>query len=502
MVPRAAARPRPTPAPARGYLRASAATTATSCGRSSSAGRPTGGTSCAEASASRRRARRGGPGRSSNRGHARSTSFRGRVMFPIFDVDGQAGRRSEAGSCPAADGPEVQELVGGPALLKRRVLYGLNWAKEDDRRQGEVIVCEGYTDVIGFHQAGVPRAVATCGTALTDEHLQLAQELRPPDRPGLRRRRRRAGARPSGSTSGSSRYELDVPCSRCPPGADPGELGASDPDRAAPGRGRGHAVPRLPGRPGARRGRHLSTAEGRARAAERGLGVDRRAPERAGPRPVPDAGGGSRLPSVSPTEQRRVASPGRARPVARPATRRPPVGGRASPRSRRPPGAGLTEPPGDGAEPRGDRRPVRGLEALRLADRTRPGRYRTGWRARRAACSPTRSTSTAPTEALLGAPTPARGASTARRPRGRGRPAAAPRGGGRDRRCRCRRRAGHPGRGCRRVAPRSTPRSAAIDANARSQWRGRSHQVDGMGEGAHARSSPIAIGASKRWISW
>ena len=42
---------------------------------------------------------------------------------------------------------------------------------------GEVIVCEGYTDVIGFAQAGMPRAVATCGTALTEEHVRLLKRF-------------------------------------------------------------------------------------------------------------------------------------------------------------------------------------------------------------------------------------------------------------------------------------------------------------------------------------
>ncbi|NET83437.1 MAG: toprim domain-containing protein, partial [Moorea sp. SIO1F2] len=41
----------------------------------------------------------------------------------------------------------------------------------------EVIVCEGYTDVIGFARAGVPRAVATCGTALTEDHVRLLRRF-------------------------------------------------------------------------------------------------------------------------------------------------------------------------------------------------------------------------------------------------------------------------------------------------------------------------------------
>ena len=51
------------------------------------------------------------------------------------------------------------------------MLYGLNWVKGDVVTADEAIVCEGYTDVIGFAKAGVPRAVATCGTSLTEEHF-------------------------------------------------------------------------------------------------------------------------------------------------------------------------------------------------------------------------------------------------------------------------------------------------------------------------------------------
>ena len=53
------------------------------------------------------------------------------------------------------------------------MLYGLNWAKAEIGARDEVVICEGYTDVMGFALAGVPNAVATCGTALTEQHVQL-----------------------------------------------------------------------------------------------------------------------------------------------------------------------------------------------------------------------------------------------------------------------------------------------------------------------------------------
>src|SRR6202022_259819 len=64
-----------------------------------------------------------------------------------------------------------------PIYQKSRLLYGLNWAKAEVVARGDVIICEGYTDVMGFALAGAPNAVATCGTALADEHFQVLKNL-------------------------------------------------------------------------------------------------------------------------------------------------------------------------------------------------------------------------------------------------------------------------------------------------------------------------------------
>ncbi|MGH9018834.1 MAG: DNA primase, partial [Acidimicrobiales bacterium] len=113
-----------------------------------------------------------------NRGGRRQDAFRGRVIFPIFEPSGKAialggrilpGRATGAGG----DGPKYKNSQDGPIYAKRRVLYGLNWAKADVVASGEVIVCEGYTDVIAFFGAGLPRAVATCGTALGEDHFRV-----------------------------------------------------------------------------------------------------------------------------------------------------------------------------------------------------------------------------------------------------------------------------------------------------------------------------------------
>ncbi len=106
-------------------------------------------------------------------------SFRARVMFPIIDTSNRPvafGGRILPGSPDPAKYKNSSETA---IYSKRRVLYGLNWAKEDAVRSGEVVVCEGYTDVIAFAQAGAPRAVATCGTAVTDEHLRVLRTFAP-----------------------------------------------------------------------------------------------------------------------------------------------------------------------------------------------------------------------------------------------------------------------------------------------------------------------------------
>lgn len=101
--------------------------------------------------------------------------FRGRVMFPIYDVRGDAvgfGARLLDG-----DGPKYLNSPETPIYRKSQLLYGLNWAKSEIVRSAEAVVVEGYTDVIGLHLAGMPVAVATCGTALGEEHLDLLRRF-------------------------------------------------------------------------------------------------------------------------------------------------------------------------------------------------------------------------------------------------------------------------------------------------------------------------------------
>lgn len=111
-----------------------------------------------------------------NRRGRTQDAFRGRVLFPIFDVSGAAiamGGRI----MPGAEGPKYKNSSETPLYSKSRTLYALNWAKADVVDKNEVIVCEGYTDVIAFFVAGMPRAVATCGTALTEEHVRTLKNF-------------------------------------------------------------------------------------------------------------------------------------------------------------------------------------------------------------------------------------------------------------------------------------------------------------------------------------
>jgi DNA primase len=100
-------------------------------------------------------------------------AFHARVLFPIFDV---AGDPVAFGGRLLSDGtgqPKYVNTSETPVWFKGKVLYALNWAKVPIVQAGFAVVVEGYTDVIACHRAGVPQAVATCGTALRADHFKL-----------------------------------------------------------------------------------------------------------------------------------------------------------------------------------------------------------------------------------------------------------------------------------------------------------------------------------------
>jgi DNA primase len=100
--------------------------------------------------------------------------LRGRVTFPIRDVRGRVvgfGGRVIS----AEQEPKYLNSPESPIFQKRRSFFGFPAALEPMRREGRVVVVEGYFDLVALHRAGTDGAVATCGTALTEEH---ARELR------------------------------------------------------------------------------------------------------------------------------------------------------------------------------------------------------------------------------------------------------------------------------------------------------------------------------------
>ncbi|MDW7644998.1 MAG: DNA primase [Desulfuromonadales bacterium] len=97
--------------------------------------------------------------------------FRGRLIFPILDLHGQV--QAFGGRVLGDELPKYLNSPESPIYHKARILYGLYQGREEMRRSGEAIVVEGYFDQLALHRAGFPQAVATCGTALTEEHARL-----------------------------------------------------------------------------------------------------------------------------------------------------------------------------------------------------------------------------------------------------------------------------------------------------------------------------------------
>ena len=160
---------------------------------SGSVGRPTTGTRWSPAWPGRERALRESGLAFLNRRNRLQDAFRARVLFPIFNEAGEAvafGGRILPGSTDPAKYKNSPETA---IYRKSKTLYGLSWAKSDIVKADQVVVCEGYTDVIGFHQAGVPDRRRDVRHGADRGPRPAAQALRQPGRPGLRRRRRRAG---------------------------------------------------------------------------------------------------------------------------------------------------------------------------------------------------------------------------------------------------------------------------------------------------------------------
>jgi DNA primase len=157
-------------------------------------------------------------GRSAGEAAGYYDRFRGRVLFPIRDLQkrviGFGGRVLDHSEPKYLNSPET------PLFSKGRTLYGLEAAREGITRLDHVVVVEGYFDAVALHQAGLTNVVATLGTALTEDHVELIRRftrrvvlLFDPDAAGVR-----AALRTMDLFLGSG---LSVQVGSLPPGDDP-----------------------------------------------------------------------------------------------------------------------------------------------------------------------------------------------------------------------------------------------------------------------------------------
>ena len=105
--------------------------------------------------------------------------FRNRLTWPIRDISGDVvgfGARKLA-SDEEDQGPKYLNTSETPIYKKSQVLYGLDMAKKEIAKKRQVVIVEGYTDVMAAHLAGITTAVATCGTAFGAEHIRIIRRL-------------------------------------------------------------------------------------------------------------------------------------------------------------------------------------------------------------------------------------------------------------------------------------------------------------------------------------
>ncbi|MCW2601418.1 MAG: primase [Frankiales bacterium] len=105
--------------------------------------------------------------------------FRFRLLWPIRDIGGEVigfGAR-KLSTDPADTSPKYLNTSETPIYKKSSVLYGLDVAKKEIARRRQAVVVEGYTDVMACHLAGVPTAIATCGTAFGADHIAVIRRL-------------------------------------------------------------------------------------------------------------------------------------------------------------------------------------------------------------------------------------------------------------------------------------------------------------------------------------
>ena len=105
--------------------------------------------------------------------------YRNRLIWPVKDISGDVvgfGARKLA-SDEVDTGPKYLNSPETPVYKKNQILYGLDMAKKEIAKNRQVVIVEGYTDVMAAHLSGVITAVATCGTAFGDEHIRIIRRL-------------------------------------------------------------------------------------------------------------------------------------------------------------------------------------------------------------------------------------------------------------------------------------------------------------------------------------
>ncbi|MER2136507.1 MAG: toprim domain-containing protein, partial [Arthrobacter sp.] len=103
--------------------------------------------------------------------------FRGRLIWPIRDLTGATIGFGARKLFEDDQGPKYLNTPETPLYKKSQVLYGIDLAKRSIAKDRQLVVVEGYTDVMACHLAGITTAVATCGTAFGTDHIKIARRL-------------------------------------------------------------------------------------------------------------------------------------------------------------------------------------------------------------------------------------------------------------------------------------------------------------------------------------
>jgi DNA primase len=103
--------------------------------------------------------------------------FHGRLIWPIRDLSGDVIAFGARKLSPDEDGPKYLNTPETQLFQKKTVLYGADLAKREISHRRQAVIVEGYTDVMACHLAGVPTAVATCGTSFGEEHIKVLRRL-------------------------------------------------------------------------------------------------------------------------------------------------------------------------------------------------------------------------------------------------------------------------------------------------------------------------------------